>query len=379
MKRLVVLTPVFPYPKRGVYTGIERHVEGLCSALSRKSSLDVQVITSFWNDNDNKRDHDEINRVSIHRVSDLRGKIGRLSGFAELDFLSLGFNMYLFLKAHYSEYDYLIYNFPFPFSRLLKNPSVAILHHVQPMQNISQMISVPFGNAYFKVMKTDLYIAPSQYTADAFERCLGIERSRIEVISEGVDPKFAQGNPQNIRNRIGEGRILLFVGNLMASKGVIELLHVFKNVLRRVNDVVLVNVVEGPIRNSLIKYISSMNLGKKVFVEGFVSDDLLPDYYAACDLFVSLSSLEGFGLTFVEAMMAGKPIVAFDIASVGEVVGDAGLLAKPFGYSQVEEYIVKFLTDENFRIQKSLAAKERSKSFTWENSADTIVNVLESL
>lgn len=379
MKNIAILTPVFPYPRRGVYTGIERHIEGLSYSLARIKSVKVKVITSHWNNDNNHNLYTEINGISIYRVSDLRQTIGRLSGFAELDFLSLGFQMYRKLKE-LRKHDFLIFNLPFPYSRLIRVPSATLLHHYQPMSTFGHALSVPFGNAYFKMMKTNVYIAPSRYTAAMFTRYLGVDQSKIKIIHEGVDPRFASGRGEKIREEIGGGKILLYVGNLTFSKGVLELLHTFRRVSDIIPDARLVYVGDGPLRGALQNEIKSLGLEKKVFLKGFVDDKELPDYYAACDIFVSFSTLEGFGLTFAEAMSAGKPIIAFNAASIAEVVGDAGLLAAPTSdNSEVERNMITLLTDDSLREQMCLRSKQRSELYSWNHSALDLVNTLENL
>lgn len=377
MKRIAVLTPVFPYPIRGVYTGIERHIEGLCYALARKQ-VKVDVITSFWNDDGSRKDHFEINGISIYRVSDLRETIGRLSGFAELDFLSLGFQMYRKLKE-IGKQDYLIFNLPFPCSRLSNVPSATMLHHYQPVQTFAQAMSAPFGNAYFKLMNTNFYVAPSNYTARMFNRYLGLDLSKIKIIYEGAEPRFANGRGEKIREEIGGGIIFLYVGNLNHFKGVLELLHAFRKVSALVPDSKLVYVGDGSLKSVLQNEIKSLGLERKVFLKGFVDDDTLPNYYAACDIFVTFSAMEGFGLIFVEAMMAGKPIIAFNTASIGEVVGDAGLLANPSrGNYEMQENMLKVLTDESLRQEISRRSKKRSSLYSWDRSAGLLIHALET-
>jgi glycosyltransferase involved in cell wall biosynthesis len=125
--------------------------------------------------------------------------------------------------------------------------------------------------------------------------------------------------------------------------------------------------------------IVSLGLEGKVFLKGFVKDSELPDYYAACDIFVSFSPMEGFGLIFAEAMMAGKPILAFDVASIGEVVGDAGILATPsVDNSEMQQNMIRLLTNESLRQEVSLRSKQRSSLYSWDRSAELLLSALES-
>jgi hypothetical protein len=94
MVRITIITPVFPYPKRGVYTGIERHIEGLCKGF-KKLGHKVTIITTYWNGGSS---YHNLNGIEIYRFKDLRvilGKLGKLSGVFELDFLTFSLNVTL--------------------------------------------------------------------------------------------------------------------------------------------------------------------------------------------------------------------------------------------------------------------------------------------
>lgn len=371
MARLTFVSPVFPYPNRGVYTGIERQIEGLCTALVNEGA-EVEVVTSFWNGG---QAEDYCGRVRIHRVRDLRLKLGKLSGIAEMDFLSLGYQAYLHLRRC-DDADAIIYNMPFPFSRFIERKSALFVHHLQPLATLSQVLSVPFGEVYFRSTKVDLYLAPSRYTAVSFGRRFGINPEKLRVIHEGAEVRFASGDGRRVREKVGGGKLVLYVGNLSPSKGVIDLIEAFTRTSRELLDCKLILVGEGSLRRLLERKVERLGLEGKVFFEGFVTDMELPNYYAACDVFASFSRIEGFGLIFAEAMMAGKPIVALKSASIPEVVGPAGILVPPDDAQAAASALTSLLRDDELRERLAQRAKERSREFRWESSARKLLEVL---
>lgn len=58
----------------------------------------------------------------------------------------------------------------------------------------------------------------------------------------------------------------------------------------------------------------------RVILRGFVPEEILPKYYAACDIFISSTFWEGFGLPFVEVMATGKPVIGFDATAISELI-----------------------------------------------------------
>jgi glycosyltransferase involved in cell wall biosynthesis len=378
MVRITIITPVFPYPKRGVYTGIERHVEGLCKGF-KKLGHKVTIITTFWNGGSS---YHTLNGIEIYRFKDLRailGKFGRLSGVFELDFLTFSLNVTLNKKL--LDADLLLINLPFPFLSLIDGNfiSVGLLHHVQPIVKIKDALAVPFGNIYGKLTKPDYWAAPSKFTAEQFIKLFKISKEKIRIIPEGVDQEKFNRNvdTSDINEKLGNERKILFVGNLHPSKGIHFLIKSFALVKSRINDVKLVIVGDGPLKHYLINLTKRLKLEKDVIFAGFVNDEDLPKYYASCDIFASASVLEGFGLIFLEAMALGKPIVAFNLASIPEVVGNAGILIDQINHEKFANAIIELLQNKALYKEKSEIALNRVKLFSWEKIAEQFIKIIK--
>jgi glycosyltransferase involved in cell wall biosynthesis len=378
MVKITIITPVFPYPKRGVYTGIERHVEGLCKGF-KKLGHKVTVITTYWNGGIS---YHNFNGIEIYRFKDLRtilGKLGRLSGAFELDFLTFSFNVVL--NKNIIDTDLLLINLPFPFLKLLEHNfiSIGLLHHAQPIVKFKDSLSAPFGGIYGKLTKPDYWVAPSKFTADQFIKFFKIPRMKIKVIPEGVDlEKFNKNvDASDINEKLGNERKILFVGNLHPYKGVHFLIKSFALVKPKIDDVKLVIVGDGPLKHYLINLTKRLNLEKDIIFTGFVSDEELPKYYASCDIFASASVLEGFGLIFLEAMALGKPIVAFNLVSIPEVVGNAGILVNEINHEKFANAIIELLQNKALYKEKSEIALNRAKLFSWEKIAEQFIKIIK--
>jgi glycosyltransferase involved in cell wall biosynthesis len=378
MVRITIITPVFPYPKRGVYTGIERNVEGLCKGF-KKLGHKVTVITTYWNGGTS---YHNFNGIEIYRLKDLRtilGKLGKLSGVFELDFLTFSLNVTL--NKRFIDTDLLLINLPYPFLSLIDGNfiSIGLLHHAQPIVKLTDALSVPFGNIYGKLTKPDYWVAPSRFTADEFIKLFKIPEEKIKIIPEGVDlEKFnINVDASDINEKLGNERKILFVGNLHPNKGVHFLIKSFALVKSRVDDVKLVIVGDGPLKHYLINLTKRLNIEKDVIFAGFVNDEDLPKYYASCDIFASASVLEGFGLIFLEAMALSKPIVAFNLASIPEVVGNAGILVNEINHEKFANAIIELLQNKALYKEKSEIALNRVKLFSWEKIAEQFIKIIK--
>jgi glycosyltransferase involved in cell wall biosynthesis len=118
-----------------------------------------------------------------------------------------------------------------------------------------------------------------------------------------------------------------------------------------VPDVFLVIVGEGRDRVRLQRLAAQLHIDDRVRFTGRVSEEDLPLYYQACDVFVLPSLKEGFGIVFLEAMQYAKPCIGARAAAVPEVIvdGENGLLAAPGDLRTLERAITTLLTDEALR------------------------------
>ena len=85
--------------------------------------------------------------------------------------------------------------------------------------------------------------------------------------------------------------------------------------------------------------------------------------------------MEQFGRVLIEAMACGVPVVASEVSSLPEVVGDTGLLINPYDDEALAQAILKIITNADIRQQLSLKAQARSMEFTWGKCARQTVEV----
>ena len=127
--KVTIISPYFPYPKRGDFFGAERYTENLALNL-KKIGVDVKLITSFWNGG---KKYDNYKGIPILRIQDTRNLFGEPGTIFFLHFITFGLN--LFRKKVYKFYkdsDVLLLNLSIPFSRFFrikKIPIISIFHH----------------------------------------------------------------------------------------------------------------------------------------------------------------------------------------------------------------------------------------------------------
>ena len=108
----------------------------------------------------------------------------------------------------------------------------------------------------------------------------------------------------------------------------------------------------------------------RVVITGEVDDPTLAALYAGAECLLHAAWLEGFGLTALESLAAGTPVVAYRAGAVAEVVGDAGLLVDERNAASLGEALVALLGDDALRSRLRALAKPRAARFSWDRAAD---------
>jgi glycosyltransferase involved in cell wall biosynthesis len=141
--------------------------------------------------------------------------------------------------------------------------------------------------------------------------------------------RFAAGNREKIRSQYGcsDRFVLLYVGRLAPAKQVDLLLRAMAGL--KGEPVTLILVGGGPEEGRLKTLAGELGVADSVRFAGRVPDGDLPDYYAACDAWVTASRHEGFCVPVVEAMAAGKPVIVPDVTAMPETADGAGLVYTP--------------------------------------------------
>jgi glycosyltransferase involved in cell wall biosynthesis len=119
--------------------------------------------------------------------------------------------------------------------------------------------------------------------------------------------------------------------------------------------------------------------GKDIKRTGYVPDEDLPQIYSGAAVFVYPSFYEGFGIPPLEAMACGVPVISSDNSSLPEVVGQAGIMVDANDTNRLAKVISEVLSDKKTADTMRRAGLSRAKEFSWESSAQAMIEVIESL
>lgn len=244
---------------------------------------------------------------------------------------------------------------------------VVSTHHAHLARSRLMELSAPILRSV--QLRLSARIAVSRAAAAFLSRALPGE---VEVIPNGVDlARFAEPGPA-MDGLPGERRIL-WVARLDRQKGFPVMVRAFARLAAELDDVTLVVAGEGRDRSAL--GLLSDDDRRRVVVLGTVPHADLPAFHAAADVFVSPAiGQESFGITLVEAMAAGLPVVATDIPGYREVVTDGvdGLLVPPDDPFELSQALRRVLTDPDLASSLAAGGRRRAEGFSWDVVAPRI-------
>ncbi len=299
-----------------------------------------------------------------------------------------------------------LYNYP-QFIPIIKtlNPQIRIVLNIHG-ELLSQF---DFGEIKRYLKKADIIISCSEFLSEKVRSQFSGFAPRCETVFMGVDPdRFSPGKSLDCAGS-SEVKRLLYVGRLSPEKGVHVLLDAFSKVVDRypgaLLDIVgsegimpveyLLSCSVAPSHVAELKQFYStgytipglrgrlpQNLTNRVTFKGLISHADLPDYYNNSDVYINPSYYESFGMSNIEAMACGTPVVSTPVGAVPEVIEHekTGILIEPGDPSALADGIIRILDDVRLRRSIIKAAYEKAVSrFSWQSACEKLHALYNSI
>ncbi len=264
-----------------------------------------------------------------------------------------------------------------------------LINYIHP-ENISDQAQVAFiSQALWKyavrgICQADHIVTVSDHTAKDVRALFQVQPSRITTAHNGVDPSFQQLPQHQVDQARQQYSIaqstfaLLNVGSNHPRKNIFTILRALA-ILQRVDIPIQFLKAGADFTAAQKSFIEEEGLADAVSYVGKPSQEQLITLYNAADVLVAPSLYEGFGITPLEAMACGTPVVTADVTALPEVIGEAGIMISPEDADAVAT-AVKTLYQEHGLYQEFVGkGLERVKGFTWRRHGEQVAQVYEKI
>jgi glycogen synthase len=232
----------------------------------------------------------------------------------------------------------------------------------------------------------DQIIAVSNFTKQIIIEKYGIPADKIEVVWNGIDAEdyphrfdaqTAEENP--IINFKNQGyKIVLFVGRLTMQKGPDYFLEAAKKVLGCTDKVMFVIAGSGDMERQIMQQAASLGISNHILFPGFLRGDELNKVYKAADLFVLSSVSEPFGITPLESVINGTPVLISKQSGVSEALPNA-LKVDFWDTWEMANQMYSALEHASLADCLAVNSAEDVKKLTWKSAAQKCLHIYHKL
>lgn len=264
---------------------------------------------------------------------------------------------------------------PIQFLRFSEAVNVGTFHAAKDGGNRLYQYSKTILKRYFRRLDGKIAVSP------AAERLVGRYFSGyFNIIPNGVTLGRFTGQAPLPQLRDGHLNIL-FVGRMEKRKGLKYLLRAYTRVKSELPNARLIVVGDGKLRAGYERSIRQAGVEDVIFA-GYVGDEELGRYYASADVFCAPNTgNESQGYVLLEAMAAGRPVIASNIEGFAGVIthGVEGFLVLPEDPEALALSLVHMLADDDLREEMGRRARARAEAFGWDRVAQRVLSYYERL
>ena len=220
----------------------------------------------------------------------------------------------------------------------------------------------------------DRVIAVSQRTKEMLMKHYGIKEWKIDVVHNAVKPNFSAYHKAHHINP--SDKVVLFLGRMTMQKGPDYFLRMAKKVLDHMKRVKFIMAGDGDMMDQIIHMAINLGIEKNVLFSGFLKGDEINRAYAEADLYVMPSVSEPFGITPLEAIRQGTPVLISKQSGISEVIRNA-LRVDFWDVDEMANKVIAALRYPELHRTLSERSSEELQKMSWQKQAGEIVKVYE--
>lgn len=250
---------------------------------------------------------------------------------------------------------------------------VNVYHFIDRKKSLKDIFSLI--NQYFSLSlikrNFDIIFVDNSFVKDELIR-RGFQQGKIHVLSMGID--ISKIDTIRPKDRFDAS----FLGRLVTSKGVIDLIESWKLVVKEVPKAKLAVIGDGPLRAKLENLIEKYSLNDNIKLFGFVSDADKIKILKGSKIFVFPSHEEGFGIVICEAMACSLPIVAYNLP-VYDILYKSLIKVNKNDIKRLATESIKLLKNPKMTKELGKKVREESKKYDWRSTAIREYSILNHI
>ena len=250
-----------------------------------------------------------------------------------------------------------------------KKRFITTIHDMGPFEAKSTFL--PFGQMLIKIItrKASFITTCSNSIRIQLKRYIpDLKLENIFNLFSAIEDKYKPfpNEGKKLKEKLEiEGPVVIYIGRVGFYKGVDDIIRAYRIAKKKIPNLNLVIGGEPDYKMKKI-YEDWKRLYPDIYFMGFIPSDKLPIYYSMGDIFVTYSyGSEGFGLTPIEAIACGTPVICSSLPAYREVLENNAVFLPPRKPQQLSEEIVKLLSDETKRIELVKKAQKFITRYSW--------------
>ena len=372
-KNIVISTQCFP----PVLGGIEILMQGLANSLY-KYKFNMFIFADGKNLSEDEK-YDNFLKYEIIRYRGLKIIRKRRKSIDIEKFINFKKNINLVICDTWKSAENLIKK-----DSLKKTKIFCLAHGNDILVNKNLLKKKRIKNT---LQKTDKIIANSNFTKQKIIN-LGVNSSKIKVIYPGVDTfKYKYSKKNYFKSYEKFSPILLTISRLDKRKNHKRIIYAVKELINEFNNIIYLIAGDGPEKNKLIKLINKLDLNKNIKILGKVNEQDKHFLFKISNLYVMPTieekkslSIEGFGISYIEAAMYGIPSITSGIGGTKESVVNkkTGIICDPNNISSIKNSIKEVLNNKIKYKRMSKNSKDFSKKFLFKNVIKNYLKLIKN-
>ncbi len=240
---------------------------------------------------------------------------------------------------------------------------------------------------WFISKRASAIITPTNFVKEDISKSLKISKDKIFVTYEASDGKIKKQNlslkdsRQTLTSHGLTQPFVIYTGNVYPHKNIDLLIEaiLLHNSKKEVDLNLAIVCARSVFYNKVETKIAKLNAQKYVKLLGFIDDRELGKLYSLALCLVHPSKMEGFGLTGIEAMSAGLPVISSNASCLPEVYGNAAIYFDPNSVDDLVNALEKIISSSQLRQDLSKKGYAQSKKYSWKRLTQETISIYKSL